>query len=138
MKNGTGVKLIEVRDSGTTMPCMVTAICTNDAEHEPDRWLIHRGGWDKDQVGLYFASLCPENNEYAVGVAGYPYIHTWSRTQHSRTLKIAWEWVQAHWDEVSSGDVIDVQYIMGETTAPKLSDRLYGTPEYEAAYDQEA
>jgi len=134
MKSGTEVKLIEVRDDGTTMPCMVTALCANATMEEAERWLTRRGGWGEDQIGLYFAALCPENNEYAVGVVGHPYIHTWSQAQHSRTLKVAWEWVQTHWDEVSSGDVVDVEFLLGERKTPKLSDRLHGTPEYEAAY----
>lgn len=134
MKDSIEVKFIEVRDDGTTMPCMVTAICVNATMTEAENWLVRRGGWGEGQVGLYFATLCPDANAYAIGLPGHPYIHTWSRGQNSRTLTVAWEWVQVHWDEVKSGDLIDVEFLLGERKTPKLSDRLHGTPEWEAAY----
>lgn len=31
----------------------------------------------------------------------------------------AHNWITQHWDEIESGDVVDVQYILNETTAPK-------------------
>ena len=40
-----------------------------------------------------------------------------------RTYSVAHNYIQEHWDEIKAGDVIDVEYILGETPEPKLSER---------------
>lgn len=42
----------------------------------------------------------------------------------ARTFPVAHQWIINHWDEIKDGDVIDVQWILGETNAPKISERL--------------
>ena len=34
----------------------------------------------------------------------------------------AHNWIINHWSEIESGDVVDVQYILNETTAPKTAE----------------
>lgn len=34
----------------------------------------------------------------------------------------AHKYIQQHWDELQSGEVVDVEYILGETTVKKESD----------------
>lgn len=119
---GTEVKLFEVRDEGTQMPCMVTAVCRAHTDHEgKDDWLMYRAGWGEEYVGLYFAVMCPEANDYAISFVGAPYVHTWSRRQTSRMLIEAWNWVSRHYDKLRSGDVVDVQFILGERREPRQS-----------------
>lgn len=41
-----------------------------------------------------------------------------------RTYRIAHEYIIEHWDELSSAEVIDVEYILGESSTKKESERL--------------
>ena len=41
---------------------------------------------------------------------------------HGRTMKEAHLWLIENYDSVESGDVIDVEYILGETDEPKESE----------------
>ncbi|KKL90716.1 hypothetical protein LCGC14_1901950, partial [marine sediment metagenome] len=41
-----------------------------------------------------------------------------------RTVAEAHRYVAAHWDELKSGDVIDVEFVLDETTEKKVSERL--------------
>ena len=40
----------------------------------------------------------------------------------ARTMPTAHQWIQEHWAEVSSGDIIDVRFILGETVEPTTTD----------------
>lgn len=51
--------------------------------------------------------------------AGYPL-----DPQTARSLPVAHGWIIDHWQELKSGDVIDVQFILDETKAPKISKRI--------------
>ena len=39
-----------------------------------------------------------------------------------RTLKLAHRFIESTWDILVDGQVVDVQYILGETTEPKASE----------------
>lgn len=41
-----------------------------------------------------------------------------------RTWHVAHKYIIEHWAELNDGDVIDVEFILGETSAPKLSERV--------------
>lgn len=41
----------------------------------------------------------------------------------TRTYQVAHEYIIEHFDELTTGDVIDVEYILGETTTKKESER---------------
>lgn len=41
----------------------------------------------------------------------------------SRTMKIAHDYIEKNFNELSDGDVIDVEFILGETGTPKESER---------------
>jgi hypothetical protein len=44
-----------------------------------------------------------------------------------RTFPIAHAYIIEHWETLQDSDVVDVQFILGETTAPKVSERAeYG------------
>ena len=44
----------------------------------------------------------------------------------NRTMTTAHLYILEHFDELKSGDVIDVEFILGETKSPKISERLAG------------
>ena len=45
----------------------------------------------------------------------------------TRTLRHAHKHISENWDIIQSGDVIDVEFILGETTFRKESERLEST-----------
>ena len=132
---GTEVKFFEVRDAGTTMPVMVTAfnagaVLEADGDTQA-HWLMRRGGWGDDQTALYFACLCPDVDRWAVALAGASTLHVTSRElERTRTLPVAWTYIAEHWFKVESGQVVDVEFILGTHARPKLSDRFFDAPEY--------
>jgi hypothetical protein len=44
--------------------------------------------------------------------------HYWG----GRTLPVAHKFIIEHWDNLKDGDVVDVEFILGETKAPKVSE----------------
>lgn len=41
-----------------------------------------------------------------------------------RTYRFAHNYIEKHWNELVDGSVIDVEYILGETQSPKVSEFL--------------
>jgi hypothetical protein len=39
-------------------------------------------------------------------------------------MQTAHVWLLEHFEQVAHGDVVDVEYILGERSAPKVSERL--------------
>ena len=100
-------KLIEIRDKGTFIPAMAVRV-TNDGTEAT--YLIRRAGWQSG--GVYLFSLTggrPCNYD--------PY--DWC----DRTFKAAHHYIEQHFDELESGAVVDVEFVLGETAAPKVSER---------------
>jgi hypothetical protein len=56
------------------------------------------------------------------GVAYDPYDWVGDRTKPH-----AHQFIMEHWQELRDGDVIDVQFILGETDSPKVSEQLEKT-----------
>lgn len=48
---------------------------------------------------------------------------------NDRTYHVAHRYIREHWDELYSSCVIDVEFILGETDKPKVSERLTYLPE---------
>lgn len=42
---------------------------------------------------------------------------------NARTMHVAHEYLKEHFDDLESGAVIDVEFILGETETPKRSER---------------
>jgi hypothetical protein len=38
----------------------------------------------------------------------------------------AHHWIIEHWDELKDSDVVDVEFILGETQQPKVSEAVHG------------
>lgn len=120
------VKLFEVRDRATFMPCfaflvnptaIVDATTASAAEvdmHNSEGWLIRRAGFDPADGHVIFGSL-----EDASRCACEPY--DWPVSP--RTLREAHRYIVDHWDELASGDVVDVEFVLGETPWCKMSER---------------
>ena len=51
-----------------------------------------------------------------------------ARGMGERTMPVAHNWIIEHFDALSDGDVADVQFILGETEKPKVSERVGQNP----------
>ena len=102
-------KLFEIRDRGTFMSAMAT-LAKGDDRHEQYLLLSSGFGHISPLVILHFLEL----NE-----GHWDAYHWGDRTKHT-----AHKYIQQNWDALNSGDVIDVEYILGETTEPKMSQSM--------------
>lgn len=110
-------KLFEVRDRMTFLPVICVKL---NAVNEAERYLLAMTGYGlqtkKQSEYILMGRLrdgqlqpTPFDHE------GYPSV---------RTLGAAHQHILKHWDELESGTVIDIEYIKGETEAPKVTQRL--------------
>ena len=97
------VKLLEIRDRGTTVPAMAIEVSGGDG------WLMRRAGFDSPMI--YLIMLATEKCHYD------PY-----RWENPRTMRNAHLYIESHWHDLQNGDVVDVEYILGETATPKRSE----------------
>ncbi|MCL2452071.1 MAG: hypothetical protein FWD08_00225 [Alphaproteobacteria bacterium] len=107
-------KLLEVRDAGTFIPvlCINVANAGNDAQH----YLLRRCGYPLD--GRPNIILTPLD---AGGKPAWNDPYGW---KGARTFPVAHEWIIDHWEMLKDGAVVDVEYILGESSVPKTSERL--------------
>lgn len=113
-------KTIEIRDRATFIPAIVIRL---DPSNEADRYLLARSGYGRT----------PETQREYVLLAGLagglekvccdP--HDW--LDGTRTRSVAHQWVIEHFDEIESGAVVDVEFILGESAKAKVSE---STEEY--------
>ena len=104
------IKAIEIRDRNTFIAAAVIKMAP---ENEGQRYLLRRVGWPADGSGVVLIRL--DSGE------GKSDPYEWTG---SRTMTPAHEWCCNHFDEIADGDVVDVEFILGETTRPKLSERF--------------
>jgi hypothetical protein len=105
------VKCLEIRDDGTFIP----VICIWPVpDNEGQRYLLRRDGYRGDITEpciIMIAAQCR-------GVAYDPY--DWAE---ARTHRVAHDWIAKHWGELRDGDVVDVEFILGESGTHKISER---------------
>lgn len=104
-------KTLEVRDRATCIGVVATKI--GPADHSDADYVLRRRGLN---FGGYLVSL---HSLESGRMEDDPY--DWRGIP--RTMQIAHQHILDHWDELSSGDVVDVEFILGESSAPKVSER---------------
>jgi len=106
------VKMLEIRDKGTFIP----VLCIRPlADNEGQRYLLRRDGYagdESEQCVIVVKAQCR-------GVSYDPY--NWPGD--GRTMPNAHQYIEKHWNELNDGDVVDVQFILGETDKSKVSER---------------
>jgi len=107
------IKLIELRDRGTFVPMVALKF---NAHTRQELWLAGRAGFGRTHIDqqcyVLFGPLdCSEAMQYD------PY-----KWRNQRTYGDSHRWLLANWDNLKSGDVIDVEYINGETDTAKISE----------------
>jgi hypothetical protein len=106
MNTMTKLKHIEILDRATFIPAIAVRLDSNDTF---GGHLIRRAGFKA--FGILLADL-----NYGTGSVD-PYGHG-----DSRTRTVVHLYLEQHWDDVEDGQVIDVEFILGETAESKSSD----------------
>ena len=110
-------KLFEVRDRLTFIPVIAIQL---DPDYEEERYLLSRSGYGPTPIQqrsyVLLARTYGDNGQ--TGISCDPY--TWG----DRTMSNAHKYLIKNFDELESGAVIDVEYILGETAIPKVSELL--------------
>ena len=104
-------KTLEIRDEGTFIPALAVDI---NPENEGQRYLMRRCGYPCDgRPNVILTRLDGDGK-----ASNDPY--EWG----GRTWPIAHHYIIDKWDELRDGDVVDVSFIHGETSTPKLSEKF--------------
>ena len=111
------IKLFEVRDSGTFLPIMCVRL--SGLANEQERYLLSRSGYGT-------TPRATEKYVLAMRLAGGNGRFSYDPHDHgpSRTMLVAHKHIINHWDQLTSGDVVCVEHILGERTTPKQSERI--------------
>jgi len=108
------IKLLEVRDQATYMPAL--AIRYNPA-NGAELHMFWRAGYGalpgQQRKFVLFAPLSDPSLKYNPA--------EW----RDRTRSTAHQYIHDHWDELTTGQVIDVEYILGERISPKPSENAH-------------
>jgi hypothetical protein len=117
-------KALELRDEGTFIPILCVdmnpslfqgQLVAGDAQ----RYLLRRCGYPCDgRPNVIMTRLDGD------GTAATNDPYHWG----GRTFPVAHHWIIEHWHELKDGDVVDVQFILGETKEPKRSEREVDIP----------
>lgn len=121
-------KALELRDEGTFIPVLCVDMNPgddDDGRSPPDesrvawesrRYLLRRVGYPCDG--------CPNILMTRLSGDGQATNDPYGWKDGTRTFPAAHQWIIEHWNELRDGDVVDVQFILGETSAPKVSERV--------------
>lgn len=103
------VKCLEIRDRMTFIPVAAVNTAPSSAAQ---RYLIRRAGYASLGGTVIVVNLndCRASND--------PY--GWG---NSRTMQVAHAYIEENFETLKDGDVVDVEFILGETSEPKRSER---------------
>jgi len=109
------IKTLEIRDRATFIP--VIAIRPGP-RNEAERYLWGRVG---------FGTTAARQEQYTlVGKIGIDELHYDPRRWNNARMTEAHMYISRNWDAIENGQVIDIEYLLGETDKPKESERLLG------------
>lgn len=104
-------KCFEVRDRMTFIP--VAALRLTQA-NEGQRYLLRRAGYGLEEGQIATILINLDRGE----CQNDPY-----KWKDARTMPVAHQWIHDHFAELQDGAVIDVEFILGESSASKKSER---------------
>lgn len=105
-------KMLEIRDAATMIPAMGVRLYSEDPVQE---WYLQKAGLSLP--GSYAVLLTHlQTGESHMDP------HHWKSA--ARTMAFAHNYIETNWEGLRDGDVIDVQYLLRETSEPKISERL--------------
>ena len=97
-------KLLEIRDRATLVPALAVRISGDDG------YLARRAGFDASMI--YLVMLTTARCQY----------DPWS--WDDRTMHHAHMYIVAAWPDLKDGDVVDVEFVLGETEVKKQSESI--------------
>lgn len=104
------IKFVEIRDRMTFIPAM--AVEMTGAPSAPADWLMRRagyGGGGRCIILIHLNHNLCKSDPYEWG---------------DRTMMNAHNYIDQHWEEILDGEVVDVEFILGETDQKKVSERF--------------
>lgn len=121
-------KLFEIRDRATCIPAMAIRLRNRTPK---EFHLLRRAGYGAKQIGG------PEDAPGKLAKGLEPYVLLCGLSDHqieydpygwrgARTMPVAHKHIIEHWAELTSGDVIDVEFILGERSEPNASEMAAG------------
>lgn len=114
-------KALEIRDEGTFIAALAIDMNPSVGEHwtpeeiKGQKYLLRRCGYPCDKRPNIILTRLDGKGK----ATNDPY--EWE----GRTWSVAHHYILEHWNEFRDGDVVDVSFILGETTEKKVSER-YG------------
>jgi hypothetical protein len=109
-------KTFEIRDKGTFIPALAIQL---EPGCEADCYLLSRAGFGEHAaVQREYVLLAKIDGGSGKAICD-PY--DWGA---ARTMCVAHDYIIRHWSELASGALVDVEFILGETKSPKLSEAV--------------
>lgn len=103
-------KLLELRDKATFIPLLCIDMNSRNSLQRP---LLRRCGYPLNgQPNIAIVNLNANGDKFC----NDPYY--W----FDRSYQVAHHYIIEHWVELDDGDVVDVEFILGETTTKKVSE----------------
>lgn len=102
------VKVFELRDKMTFIPIVAIKLVPHSVS---EGYLCQRSGWNINPPHPVMISRLAGGDELMI-------------ERYDRTFGEALKYVTENFDTLTSGDVIDIEFILGETTEKKVSERL--------------
>lgn len=109
-------KTFEIRDRLTFIPVLAVKL---QPSCEADRYLLARTGYGlSPHIQAQYAMVWPLS-----GGKGFATSDPYEWPTSARTFLVAHRHIIERFDELESGAVVDVEFILGETQKPKKSER---------------
>ena len=112
------IKLLEIRDRATFIPAMAIHLRNRTPS---EFFLLRRAGYSAEQIGGREEDVEP----YIIlcTLTGTEANYDPFEWRNQRTMGTAHRYIIEHWKELESGQVVDVEFVLGETTTPKMSEQ---------------
>jgi hypothetical protein len=110
------IKMFEIRDSMTFIPAI--GIAMNEPTTEADRYLLRRSGYALESIPNGGCVL------FGRAVGGEFRYDPYDWPTNPRTMRVAHQIVVEQWESLSSGDVLCIEYYLGERQMPKVSESI--------------
>ncbi len=104
-------KALEIRDANTFIPCLAVDM---NPDKDAQVYLLRRCGYPCDGRPNVVVTRLDGNGK----ATNDPY--AWN----DRTWQTAHHFIIERWHDLRDGDVVDVEFILGETESPKRSEQF--------------
>jgi hypothetical protein len=116
-------KALELRDRGTFIPLLAVDMNPRGADVlDAERYLLRRCGYPCDGApNILITRLAADGTPAANDPDWWP-------DRLERPFSVAHKWIIENWHKLKDGDVVDVEFILGERAEPKISERFDSVP----------